>query len=104
MESLGDIALWYLVWTIASIAYTPLILVLFRRLTDRGASFARALSALLLVWPAWFLSGMTGSVVPFTATTLWITLAAGGAASWYFAIRAGAIDREAIWHVALAEL
>ncbi len=104
MESLGDIALWYLVWTIASVAFTPLVLVLFRRLTDRGAAFARALSALLLVWPAWFLSGISGGLVPFSAITLWITLIAGGAGSWYLAIRTGAIDREVMVHVGLAEL
>ncbi|HYI25409.1 MAG TPA: DUF2298 domain-containing protein, partial [Thermomicrobiales bacterium] len=104
MESLADIARWYLVWTIATIAFMPLVLVLFRRLTDHGAVFARALSALFLVWPAWFLSGITGGLIPFTAITLWAVIVVGGAASWYLAVRTGAVSRDAFLHLALSEL
>ncbi len=93
MDSFDVIVKWYLVTTLVSIAFTPLALVLFRQLTDRGASFARTISVLFLVWPAWFLSGIIPGIVPFNEISLWATLALGGIASWAFAIRTRAIDR-----------
>jgi YYY domain-containing protein len=104
VDSFDVIVKWYLVTTLVSIAFTPLALVLFRRLTDRGASFARTISVLFLVWPAWFLSGIIPDIVPFNEITLWATLALGGLASWAFAIRSRAIDRETLIHVGFAEL
>jgi YYY domain-containing protein len=104
VDSFDVIVKWYLVTTLVSVAFTPLALVLFRRLTDRGATFARTLSMLLFVWPAWFLSGIVPDIVPFNTITLWITIILGGAASWAFAIRKQAVDRDALFHVAFAEL
>lgn len=94
---------WYLLTTLVSLAFTPFALALFRPLTDRGAAFARILSVLLFVWPAWFLSGIVSSVVPFSNASLWITLVLGGAGSWWWGWRSGVLDRESLLHVAVAE-
>jgi len=104
VDSFDAIVKWYLVTTLVSVAFTPLALVLFRRLTDRGASFARTISVLFLVWPAWFLSGIVPDVVPFNEITLWATILLGGIASWALAIRNRVVDRETLVHVGFAEL
>ncbi|MBA3276097.1 MAG: hypothetical protein H0T72_09895 [Chloroflexia bacterium] len=104
MDSFDVIVTWYLVTTLVSIAFAPLALVLFRRLTDRGASFARTISMLFLVWPAWFLSGLVPDLVPFNEFALWATIGLGGIAGWALAIRSGVIDRETLVHVGFAEL
>lgn len=103
MDTFGDIVLWYAATTLVSLAFTPLVLVLFRNLTDRGAAFARIFSALVLVWPVWFLAGIIPGVMPFGALSLWGSLVIIGGASWWFAIRNRAIDRDSITHVAFAE-
>ncbi|MDQ3539591.1 MAG: DUF2298 domain-containing protein, partial [Chloroflexota bacterium] len=103
MTSLNEIVLWYLVSTLASLAFAPAVLTLFRRFTDRGASLTRPLSALLLVWPAWYGAGLGSGLVPFAPVTLWATVALGGAASWFWGIRSGALDGTAIRHLLIAE-
>ena len=100
---MNDIVLWYALSTLVSIAFAPLILTLFRHLGDRGAFLTRPLSALLLVWPAWFLAGIGPGVVPFSALTLWITLIAGGLLGWGVGLRSRALDRDAIRHLLIAE-
>lgn len=94
---------WYLVTTLATLALAPLSLVLFRRLTDRGASVIRPLSALFLVWPVWFLASIGSGIIPFSATTLWIALVILGASSWFLAWRTRVLDLTAIRHIAIAE-
>lgn len=103
MESFDVILTWYLVTTLVCLAFTPLVLVLCRHLTDRGAAFARAFSVLALVWPAWFLSSFISSVVPFSATVLWATLLLGGVASWWLGWQRGVLDRQVLLHVVAAE-
>ncbi len=103
MDSFDAIVRWYLVTTLVGVSFTPLALVLFRRLTDRGASFARTISVLVFVWPAWLLAGIAPDLVPFGDVALWATLLLGGAASWALAIRTGAIDRATLMHVVFAE-
>ncbi len=104
MDSFEAIVKWYLVMTLVSVALMPLALVLFRHLTDRGASFARTIAMLFLVWPAWFLSGIVPELVPFNEFVLWATIALGGIASWALAIRTRVIARDTLVHVGLAEL
>jgi len=100
---LNDILLWYLLSTLASIAFAPLILTLFSHLADHGAFVVRPLSALLLVWPVWFLAGIGSGLVPLSSVSLWIALIGGGALSWAIGIRSGALDRDAIQHLLVAE-
>lgn len=103
MTSLNEIVLWYLVSTLASLAFAPAVLTHFRRFSDRGATLTRPLSALLLVWPAWLLSGLGSGLVPFAPVTLWATIAIGGAASWLWGIRSGTLDGGALRHLLIAE-
>lgn len=103
MTSIDEIVLWYLVSTLANLAFAPAVLTVFRRFTDRGASLSRAISALLLVWPAWFLAGIGSGLLPFAPVTLWATMVTGGAASWFWGIRSRALDATAIRHLLIAE-
>jgi YYY domain-containing protein len=103
VETIDIIVKWYLLTTLVSLAFTPFTLALFRPLADRGAAFARILSVLLFVWPAWLLSGIASSVVPFGNAALWTTLVLGGAGSWWWGWRSGVLNRESLFHVAVAE-
>lgn len=94
---------WYLLTTAATVAIAPLALWLCRGLTDRGASIARPVAALALIWPVWFLAGIGSGIVPFSTVALWISLILIGIASWVLGWRAGVIDRTAIKHLLIAE-
>ncbi|HVL24763.1 MAG TPA: DUF2298 domain-containing protein [Thermomicrobiales bacterium] len=94
---------WYLVTTFTTIALAPVTLLLFRHVTDRGASVARPIAALLAIWPVWFLAGIGSGLVPFTAISLWITVIVLGAAGWALAWRTGLVDLVTLRHLAIAE-
>jgi YYY domain-containing protein len=94
---------WYLVTTLVTIAVAPVTFLLFRRVTDRGASVARPIALLLFVWPVWFLAGIGSGIVPFNALWLWISAAVIGATGWAYAWRSRLITRVTIRHFAVAE-
>jgi YYY domain-containing protein len=94
---------WYLTTTAAALAFAPLVMLTFRHVTDRGASLIRPLGLLALVWPVWFLASIGDGVVPFGRVTLWVALALIAVVAWVAGLRAGAVDREAIQHLAIAE-
>lgn len=99
-----DITLrWYLLTTLATLALAPITIAAFRRVTDRGASVLRPLSALVLVWPIWFLAGIGDGLVPFSGTSLWAWLVIAGIAGWAVAWRHHLIDRATVRHIAIAE-
>jgi YYY domain-containing protein len=104
VDSFPEIARWYALTTLVALALAPLTLILFRRLTDRGAGLARTVSMLAFIWPAWFLSGVFPDAIPFGAPTLWTTIAAGGIVSWLLAFRFGVLDREVVFHLLVAEI
>ena len=95
--------LWYLQTTIAAVALAPLAFWLCRNLTDRGASFVRPLTSLLLVWPVWYLAGIGDGIVPFTRISLWISIIVLGLAAWFLAFRLRLINRPTIQHFLIAE-
>lgn len=98
-----DITLrWYLVTLLASIAFLPATHWLFHRLTDRGAAFARPVSLLILIWPTWFLSGITGADI-FSGIGLWATLVIVTIGLWAWAWRTNRISRDILVHVGIAE-
>ncbi|CAN5696193.1 DUF2298 domain-containing protein [soil metagenome] len=82
---------WYLVLIIATWAIAPMTRWLFGGLSDKGATVGRPLALLLIVWPTWFLAGI--SPFPFTTTGLWITLAIAAALLWFFAWKRGWLER-----------
>lgn len=94
---------WYLTTTLVSLAFAPIILWLFASVTDRGASVARPISALILVWPIWLLASIGDGIIPFSRTSLWITLAVIAVISWATGIRAGVFDRNTLRHLLIAE-
>jgi YYY domain-containing protein len=64
---------WLLALELAALAATPLALVLFRRLPDRGYLLSKPLGVLLLAYPVWLLVSL--KLVYFTQSTLIVTLA-----------------------------
>ncbi|MGC4191019.1 MAG: DUF2298 domain-containing protein [Thermomicrobiales bacterium] len=99
-----DIALrWYLVSLVIAVTLAPATLWLCRGLADRGASIVRPVSLLIAIWPAWYLSGIGGGLIPFSNVTLIATIAIVGITSWALGWRAGLIDRTAIRHLLIAE-
>ncbi|HWV34817.1 MAG TPA: DUF2298 domain-containing protein [Thermomicrobiales bacterium] len=99
-----DITLrWYLLTTLATLALAPMTLAAFRRVTDRGASVLRPLSALALVWPIWFLAGIGNGLVPFSAVSLWIWLVIAGILGWTLAWWRRLVDLTSLRHIAIAE-
>lgn len=94
---------WYLVTTAVTLTLAPATFLLFRHVTDRGASVARPVALLLLVWPVWFLAGIGSGIVPFGPVTLWAALVLTGAVCWAVGWRAGAITPTALKHLVVAE-
>ncbi|MPZ47848.1 MAG: phospholipid carrier-dependent glycosyltransferase [Dehalococcoidia bacterium] len=60
--------LWFGALQIAALAVTPLALLLFRRLPDRGYLLAKPLGLLLLAYPVWLLASL--KVVSFDQTAI----------------------------------
>lgn len=83
---------WYLVLAAVTWGCAPFARWLFGRLPDRGATVARPLALLVIVWPAWFLASV--SPVPYTTTVLVSVLAVTTIVSWFLAWRAGWITSD----------
>ncbi|HWC29863.1 MAG TPA: DUF2298 domain-containing protein [Dehalococcoidia bacterium] len=66
--------LWLFVLEVAALAATPIALVLFRRLPDRGYLLAKPLGLLLLAYPVWLIVSL--KLVHFTQSTVLLTLVA----------------------------
>ncbi len=94
---------WYLTTTLIALALAPLVMLLFASVTDRGASIVRPLSALLFIWPVWFLASLGDGLVPFDRRTLWVALALFALVSWAIGLRAGMLKRASLLHLAAAE-
>jgi YYY domain-containing protein len=94
---------WYLVTTLVTIGLAPFTVLVFRRMTNRGASVVRPLSALFLIWPVWFLASVGDAIVPFTAVTLWISAFVLGAAAWGLGWREDVLNANTFRHLLVAE-
>ena len=64
---------WLFAMELAALAATPLALVLFRRLPDRGYLLSKPLGLLLLAYPVWLIVSL--KLVHFTQSTIIVTLA-----------------------------
>ena len=103
MDTLAPTALWYLATTAVALAFAPLVMLAFRHVTDRGASLIRPLGLLALVWPVWFLASLGDGFVPFSPAALWTGLGLIAIACWAVGMRTGAITRDGLKHLAVAE-
>jgi YYY domain-containing protein len=98
MSWLPDAVRWYLTLAAVTWAFAPLAHWVGGRLPDRGATLARPLGLIALVWPTWFLASFTP--FPFSTIGLWATAVAGAAIGWHFAYHRKWISRE--WLIGLA--
>jgi len=94
---------WYLATLVVTVILAPIAFLLFAHLPHLGASVARPLASLVLIWPAWFLASMWSGIVPFASTSLIVTVIIVAVASWSLAIQQGVMTREALRQLALAE-
>jgi YYY domain-containing protein len=94
---------WYLMTLLVTVAIAPLALWLCRGLTDRGASVARPIAVLAMVWPVWLLASIGSGFVPFSRVSLWVSLVLIAIVGWVLAWRGGLVDRTAIRHLLIAE-
>ena len=92
MHWFDDIARWYLVSLAASLCAAPFTAWLFRRLPGYGAWFARPVGLLAVIWPVWFLAGI--SPFPYRDLTLTLSAIVVVALSWGLAIRYRTVSRE----------
>ena len=92
---------WYLVLIAVSWGLAPFARWLLGGVPDRGATVARPMALLAVLWPTWFLSGI--SPIPFTTAGLWVTLLVAGAIGWFRAYRGGWVTRDWIRMLVVVE-
>ncbi|MGH2560021.1 MAG: DUF2298 domain-containing protein [Thermomicrobiales bacterium] len=93
---------WYLVLAAAAWGFAPLARLVGGRLPDRGASIARPVALLAVVYPTWLLASL--DLVPYSTVGLWATLAVGAICGWALAWRKGLVTREWLRALLVAEL
>lgn len=89
---------WYLVLAASTWAIAPLVWWLCPALPDRGATIARPIALLTMVYPAWLLASLGG--LPFGAAPLVATLVAFALPGWWGWLRRP--TRELAWVRSLA--
>ena len=102
MSFLPDSVRWNATLLLLTWAFAPFARLVAGRLPDRGAFVAKPIGLLAVVWPTWFLAGV--SPFPYTATALWSTLGLAALVGWAVLIRCRAIDRSWILHLVAAEI
>ena len=75
----------YLVVVLVTWGLAPLVALLCPRRPDRGATVARPLGLLAVVYPPWLLSSL--GIIPYSSAGLWAPLALGSASGWGLALR-----------------
>jgi YYY domain-containing protein len=101
MSWLPDSVRWYATLLVVAWAFAPLTRWLCGRLPDRGATVARPLGLIAVVWPTWFLASVTP--LPFSTVGLWLTAAIGGITGWTVAVRRGWVTRDWLRAMLIAE-
>lgn len=95
---------WYLVTLAVTVALAPVSFLLFQGVRGAGASVARPIASLVMVWPVWLLASIGAGVIAFRPIHLWVTVIEVGVVSWVLAWRKGVINRGAIRHLLVAEV
>jgi YYY domain-containing protein len=85
MSAFEAVARWYVVLVACTWAFAPLVRWLCPALPDRGATIARPLALLGVVYPAWLVSSL--GILPFGAAPLVVTLVAAAALGWGVLLR-----------------
>ncbi len=101
MTWLSESVKWYLVLVAASWGLGPLVMLVCRRLPDRGVTLVRPLALLGVVYPTWLLASL--KVLPYSTAGLWATLGLLTAAGWAWAIRTRQISTEWLRLMLIAE-
>ena len=90
MSTFDAVARWYLVLAAATWACAPLVRWLCPALADRGATIARPIALLAVVYPAWLLASL--GIVPFGVLPLVATLIIVAVLGWGSLLRQPARD------------
>ena len=93
---------WYVTLAATTWAFAPAVRLLCPSLGDRGASSARPLAMLFLIFPTWFLASI--GVSAYSTTLLAATIAVGAAIGWIRIVRGRSIDRAWLRAMAVSEL
>ncbi len=93
---------WYAVLVGLTWGWAPLVRLVCSSLADRGATVARPLALLGVVYPAWLFAAL--GLLPYSTAGLWATLGVGAALGWFVAIRRGLIDRAWLRSLVAAEV
>lgn len=101
MTWLDDSAKWYLVLLAATWGLAPLVRLLCPRLPDKGATIARPLALLAVVYPTWLLSSL--KLLPYSTAGLWATLAVAAIAGWGVLIWRRQVTRDWLRGLLIAE-
>ena len=97
-------ASWYLATLAVTIALAPVSLLAFRHVRDYGASVARPVAGLLMIWPVWLIASIGTDAIPFNRRSLWVTVGIIGLVSWLIGWRKGLVNRVALRHLLIAEV
>ncbi len=87
--------LWFLVLQAAALAVTPVTVLFFRRLPDRGYLLAKPLGVIVLAYPVWLAASL--KVFHFTQTTIAVWLIVMLVAGAVVAFRTRVDLRERLW-------
>src|SRR3990172_5244629 len=103
---MSETLVWWLMAQVVALACLPLCLTLFRRLPDRGYSFAKPFALIILGYLFWILNVMR--LLPNTIGGIWVVLLLLIAASCFLAWRRRdellAFARERWWLIATVEV
>ena len=102
MNWVPEAARWYAVLLVATWGLAPIAHFLLGHLADRGASAARAVALLGVVFPLWLLSSL--SPVPYSTAGLWLSMAMLSVLSWGLLLSRGRPDKGWLRGLMVAEL
>jgi YYY domain-containing protein len=97
----SDALRWYGVLLVISQSVAPWAFLLFRRLPDRGVTFARPLGLLAVIYPSWLLSSL--NLTSYSTAGLWITAVSILIAGWAYLIFRGELDRSWLTKLVITE-
>ena len=104
MDWFAVTASWYLASLAVTLCLAPIAFMLFAQVSDHGATVARPIALLSMIWPVWLLAGVGSGIVPFHRVSLVVAVISIGALAWTLAWRRGAVDRATMRQLMVAEV